>query len=398
MKTIKRGNDRKGSMLVLVMAVLLGLSLIGVAMLRQGSVNGIEVSREVSKAKAFWMADGGIEEARSIAYVNYQAGSSEIFPIAEPRVWSGSTSFGAYTVTVTEEGGLPGVYLIVSDAVSAGGDQRILSLGVSQEPALLAGVFGDSSLTLQPRTAIYSYNSSSNPVPTPSDSTGEVIIGSNEDIALKASVTVDGIIILGENADGVVADCSGCEGVDVMNGGRIDPDPLGIRGGVYEGFLNDAVSVNNNAAVPAIVGAVWTVANNSTSTIVAGTYYVTSIEVRGTVITDASAGVIEVFLTGPMKAWPGSIIGASGSASAFRVYSNSDAGIDLQPDGNFGGFIYAPYSDEVKLRPSNDFYGSAWGENVKILPGGDFFIDTSIMAYDAFAVFRMEFGKWRQLK
>ncbi len=398
MKTEMSRQQRSGSMLVMVMAVLLGLSLIGAALLGQGRVNGVEVSGEISKAKAFWTADAGIEEARAIAYKNYQEAATSLFPATEPRTWNGSTAFGTYTVTVTEDVAAPGLFTVLSDALSDGGDQRILSLIISQEPALVAGVFGDASLTLQPNVAIYSYHSSSNSSPTPSNSTSEVTIGSNEDVTLKPGVIVDGTVLLGEDEDGEVATCSGCDGMDVEITGRIDPDPLGIRGGFYEGLLNDASVNNNNASVPEIAGNVWTVANNSTSSIAAGVYFVTSIEIRGTVTVDASGGEVEVFLTGPMKAWPGSVIGTSGAASHFRVYSNSDANIDLQPDGDFGGFIYAPYSDEVKLRPSNNFYGSAWGENVKILPGGDFYIDMDIMAYDAFAVYRMEFGKWRQLQ
>jgi len=398
MKTAFEEDSSRGGMLVMVMAVLLGMSLIGAALLRQAMVNGIEVSTEAGKAKAFWIADAGIEEARAIAYKNFINGETAIFPSSQPRTWSGSLSFGEYTVNITEGSGLDGVYTVVSEGLSDGGDKRILSLGISQEPALVAGMFGNESLTLQPRIAIYSYNSASNPVPTPSDSTGEVLVGSNEDVSIKESVILDGSLLLGEDTNGVLATYTGSDDILSEYTGRINPDPLGIRGGIYEGFLNDAITVNNNASVPQISATAWLVPNNATSTLAAGVYFVTSIEIRGTVSIDTSGGLVEVYLTGPMKAWPGSRIGTSGSASRFRIYSNSASPVDLQPDGDCAMFLYAPYSAEVKIRPGNNFYGSCWGENVKLLPGGDVYIDVRLMEHDAFSIYRIAFGKWRQIE
>ena len=395
---MKRHKRDTGAILILVIAVLLGLSLIGIAIIRQGTVSGVEASREVGTAQAFWAADAGIEEARAVAYRNKSSGTGSVYPINQPRTWQGSTDFADYTVTITEVSSDPARFVVMSDAFSQGGDQRTLSLNVNQEPALLAGVFGESSLRLQPKSAIYSYHSSSNPVPTPTNSTGEALVGSNESIRLQPGTAIDGTIMVGEDTNGVPATLQGCESVSCVPAGWIDPDPLGITGGYYGALMAQAVTVNNNASVPQIAANAWTVPNSATSTLAVGTYYMVSAEIRGTVVINSSGGLVEIFLAGPMKAWPGSKIGNSGAASNFRIYSNSSAAIDLQPDGNFSGLIYAPYSTEVKLRPGNNFFGAVWGDAVTVLPGMDFYVDMDLLTYNAFSVFRLDFDNWTQVK
>jgi hypothetical protein len=395
---VNRTRKDAGAILILVIAVLLGLSLIGIAIIRQGTVAGVETAREVGTAQAFWAADAGIEEARAIAYRNKQGGESLVYPLSRPRTWQGSTDFGDYTVTITQAVSGPPRFVVISDAFSHGGDQRTLSLNVNQEPALIAGVFGESSLRLQPKSAIYSYHSSSNPAPTASDSTGEAIVGSNESIRLQPGTDIDGTVMIGADTNGLPATTQGCEAEPCTQAGWIDPDPLGIRGGYYGTLMAQAVTVNNNASVPHIAANAWTVPNNATSTIAVGTYYLVSAEIRGTVVVNSGGGPVEIFLAGPFKSWPGSRIGNPGAASQFRIYSNSQEGIDLQPDGDFSGFIYAPYSVEVKVRPDNNFFGAVWGDAVTVLPGNDFYVDMDLLTYDAFSVYSMDFNNWTQIK
>ena len=384
--------------MILVIAVLLGLSLIGLGLMNQSAVNGVEAATEISKAQAFWTAEAGIERTRALAHKLCQSGVGELFPSTQPRVWTGLTAWGTFTITVTEESANPPGYLIISDGLSLGNDRRRLSLNIIQGPAMIAGVFGAIDLQLQPNTCVYSYHSSSNPTPTPATSTGEAIVGSNDEISMKTSNLIDGTILVGANEEGVPATTSGCEDRTLSYAGRIDPDPLGIRDGAYAILLNNAKTINNNSALPHITANTWVVPNNETSRVSAGVYYVTSIEIRGTVAITASNGIAEIFLSGPMKAWPSSVISSAGAASRFRIYSDSTANIDIQPSGDFGGLVYAPYSNEVRISPGNNFYGVIWADDIVLLPGGNLFVDADMLSYDAFRVFRISFANWKQLQ
>ena len=386
-----------GSVLGAVMLIMLLVSVLGVGLLRLGEADAIDTSKAVSGAQAFWNAEAGLADARAVAHLNRVVYNRvEVFPIAEPRNWSDSTSKGTYEVDIVAGTATNPSFLITSEGISHGGAQRTVQTLISQVAAISVGVFGSDDLQLQPDQEIYSYYSSDgNPNPTPSDSSGQASIGSNEDVQIQPGTTLDGTVLLGADEDGHDASCSGCSSFDTDQLGHIDPDPLGIN----EGFLADefanAMVINDNASVASIAGTVLNVGNGDTVTLPSGDYYLTDVQLRGDLIIPAG-GVVNLYVAGEIRSWPNHDINVDGLPTDFRIYSNSTEPIRLQPQTDFHGFIYAPNSDEVRVQPGGDFHGAIWANDIRIQPGGDIFVDMDLLEYDSFDTYQVNYGAWRQ--
>ena len=257
------------------------------------------------------------------------------------------------------------------------------------------GVFGGDSVELQPWQCTYSYRSTDILAPTPADSTGEANVGSNGKITVKPHVTLDGIFILGCDELGVYYTLpSGYPGEYVP---RIDPDPLGARDGALAVAISNAVTVNDNAAA-GIVGDVINLGAHASQTISGGHYYVTDFYLgsHSTLTVNATPEDPAVFyLQGGFRLQPHCNLNiTSGTPRSFYIFSDSGDDVRLQPNLDFMGFIYAPYAD-IRVQPHNDYYGVLWGASVRIQPGGDIFVDVSLL--DEFYSAYVEIVQWKRL-
>ncbi|MEW5734153.1 MAG: pilus assembly PilX N-terminal domain-containing protein [Thermodesulfobacteriota bacterium] len=244
--------------------------------------------------------------------------------------------------------------------------------------------FGDSEVDIRANAFVYSYDANGIPIPSPSDSTGEADVGSNGTVYLKNGTMVDGDVALGADASGSEATLDGRgayiitgeEGVDVP---RVDPDPLGAIGGDVEDKINYYADPahSDNASIP--VPSSLTLGNHDTVTLTAGNYYFTDITLKmgSTLNIDASAGPVNIYLTGKMEAKNSSDINITGKPTDFTIFSNSDQDIILKHNSDFKGFIYAPYA-MVELKNAADVYGAIWGDEVFIHCGGELYYDVNL--------------------
>ena len=389
-------DSSEGAVIVLAMILLVIVGLLGAGLLRITGASSVETSMWISDAQAFWAAEAGLEEAKARAWQNkVQWRKSEAFPPTEPRSWTGATARGSYRVSVTNMAGTVNPsYTIFSEGRSHGRAIAAVEMIVEQAPALSVGVFGDTDLQMQPGIDVYSYDPLAGHPPA-GPSTGEASVGSNGTIDLQPGITIDGDIIAGQSTNGTTAHVNGSASSDgIVTESHIEEDPLGIIGGPLGDEFDDAMIANNNSATPLITGDRFSLRTGANGTLPGGTYFLRDINIRGNLTV---SGPVTIFLLGAMTVGPGSSINAVSTPSSFRVYSRSTAGIDIQPNGSFSGLIYAPYSSEIKIRPSQDFYGVIWGDRVRLQPGEEMWIDTQLLSYNAFDVYRLETHNWREV-
>jgi hypothetical protein len=273
-------------------------------------------------------------------------------------------------------------------------------------PAVEFGAFGDKNMDVGNTAAIYSYNSNVINDPLPANSTGEADIGSNENLTLNNKCDVDGDVLLGKDQDGVSAvfvdhggDVSGVKGGEID---RVDPDPLGLVGGMYQNKLNyykDDLNNDNNELdlayleVSDVSGEynfkLDSGENATLSSCIMGqnkaNYFFYDIQLKNNsnLIIDTSCGPVNIYLTGSIDAVTGSnIINTSdpesleiGKPYDFNIFANSKNTGDSISIGNsvkFSGFIYAPYMD-VRMDNSANIYGS--------IMAGDLVITNSVVVY-----------------
>lgn len=309
--------------------------------------------------------------------------------------------------------------------------RAVIKVAVRRPRILLAGMYGNEELLLQPHGEIYSYDSSVTTDPAPANSTGEANAGSNNNILLRPGVVLDGVLLLGEDEFGFSpAPIAGYANQKV---GRMDPDPLGADTGMLaEAFAyysdpdhNDNATVGGtdddgddgpgggppgdgppgkdkdkggNGGGGAITENILNLGPNESIEIAGGHYYLERLYVgpNSTLnLTGNSSDPVVFFLTGEVDIKPNSeVVTASGKPTDFLLFSNSDDDIKLFPNGDFEGLIYAPYAD-INLQPNSAVRGLVFGNNLTLNPGSESFIDTCLL--DVLTAPYVEVTQWRHV-
>jgi hypothetical protein len=280
------------------------------------------------------------------------------------------------------------------------GRARVAIEATVTRPRLLqsAGIFGNQYLKTQPGGAIYSYKSNEKKYPVPADSTGEANIGSNEEFHIPSDITLDGKLLVGEDETGL--NPSTPDEYESLDTGRMDPDPFGMD----DGLLADAFAYyslpgnNDNGLVADISNDRLKIGPHDTVILNGGNYYLTDLYIAagGTLIANTSGtNPVTIYLNGSMTAQPNSEINVTnGLPSQFYIFSNSTDPIDVQPNGDFSGFVYAPKAP-LTIKPNGNINGVFWGNEADIQPGNDIFIDVSLL--DKFRSTQVKLVQWKEI-
>jgi Tfp pilus assembly protein PilX len=120
-------SNKKGAILVIVMAVLVAFSLMVVALLQLGSFNEMETIRQLRTTQAHWLAEAGLERglSRIIGSADYREDLSEL-----------STSFPSDEIPPLLNGGSYEVEITRSNVVWENYGYTIISTGMSSNSAM----------------------------------------------------------------------------------------------------------------------------------------------------------------------------------------------------------------------------------------------------------------------
>jgi hypothetical protein len=242
-----------------------------------------------------------------------------------------------------------------------------------------AGVFGDVLMATSPGVSIYGYDSREVPYPTTADSNGNATVGSNIDVSLGGSLTLDGTVVLGQDEWGTQATCSGCYGLDSIETHNINNDPLGLNNGGQLADLFARVRItNDNASNAAVRADKLTLKPNTSITFTAGDYYFTDLRTppNTQVFIDSTDGPVRFFVDGEVYFAPDNGLSLNDPFD-FQIYSSSDQRFRVQPSGDLSIFAYAPNA-EIGLWPNGQMMGSFWGQRVLFKSGVNYFVDTSL--------------------
>ena len=297
--------------------------------------------------------------------------------------YTAPAGFSFDTITTLTQVGTTDNYSFQATGHSGNADSAV-ELVFVRDPLFQYGVFGDEKLDMKSNGAVYSYDSSVTPNPTPADSTGDGDVGSNEEVIVHNGTYIDGDVGLGDDDLGTEAAYT-ATGTPTVTGQvadvpRVDPDPLGAMGGDLAADFVVYSTLNKNTDA-GITGNVISIGNGDSLLLEAGNYYLTSIELKNgsTLNIDASLGKVNIYLTGSLDAKNGSSINLTGTGTPpdFTILSNSTDKIDFKHSSTFKGMVYAPYAN-VAVKNSADVYGMIWANEVDIKNSGEVYFDTAL--------------------
>jgi Tfp pilus assembly protein PilX len=400
--------NERGIALITALLFLMVLTVLGTTAIVISSTD-IKIGGNYKLSKqAFYDAEAGIQ----YAIKNIENGlAAETLSLTGSSVavnYTAPSGFAFDPVTTLTQVGSTGNYRFRATGHAANNTSSTIEVVVERETLLNYGIFGDDEIDMKNSGAAYSYDSRVTPNPTPADSTGEADIGSNKLVTGHNGTIIDGDVALGDDGlgtEGVYTPMgspgptvSGTPGADVD---RVTPDPLGAIGGDLATTFTTVSSGSNDNVWGGIAGNAISLDNGQTKTLSGkaggADYYVTSVELKNgsTLNIDATAGPVNIYLTGGLDAKNGSAINITGAPPDFTIYSNSTAKIDFKHGSTFKGTVYAPYAP-VDMKNSSEVYGLIWANTVDIKNSGQFYFDTALK--DKFTSDDISIVSWREVR
>ncbi|MBN2283074.1 MAG: hypothetical protein JXO48_04205, partial [Deltaproteobacteria bacterium] len=233
----KKLSNEKGAVLVVALLILAALVIIGTTAYIHASTE-VKISRNYKAEKqAFYDAEAGVEYIGKKLEQDLNAGNIDLTAdqIALSYTTPGHFFFDPPAV-LTSLGSNRFRFRVVGHADPDASRTIDVDIATRRKSVFEFGFFADGTVDLKASSGMYSYDSRITPNPTPADSTNMCDVGSNTEIIVRMDTLVDGDTALGEDVlgvDGIWTEV----GVPIINGDkgtpvdRVDPDPLGARGG-----------------------------------------------------------------------------------------------------------------------------------------------------------------------
>jgi Tfp pilus assembly protein PilX len=400
--------NEKGIVLITALLFLMVLTVLGTTAIVISSTD-IQIGGNYKLSKqAFYDAEAGIQ----YAIKNIENGlAAETLSLTGSSVavnYTAPSGFSFDPVTTLTQVESTSNYRFQATGHAANNTSSTIEVVIKRDTLLNYGIFGDDEIDMKNSGAAYSYDSRVTPNPTPADSTGEADIGSNKLVTGHNGTIIDGDVALGDDGlgtEGVYTPMgspgptvTGTAGVDVD---RVTPDPLGAIGGDLATTFSTVSSGSNDNVWGGIAGNTISLNNGETKTLLGkaggADYYVTSIDLKNgsTLNIDATAGPVNIYLTGSLNTHNSATINLNGLPPDFTIYSNSTAKIDFKHGSAFKGTVYAPYAD-IDMKNSSEVYGILWAKTVDIKNSGQFFFDTALK--DKFASDDISIVSWREVR
>lgn len=391
---------RDGMALFGVLMILASLSLIAGTVYTVVQTNTQVTGHHKNQQESFFQADAAIHYVQTRLGQDILSGSVNLDQSSVALNYVAPSGYTFDTVTNLTRLANTNHFLIEVTGRSRGASTTIEAILGRKNAMGKIGVFGDEDLRVQPGFDVYSYNSDDNLDPLPSDSTGAAGAGSNIQVTLQPGMTVDGTIFLGQSVDGIQALLYGGGTTPVEEINRVTPDPLGAVGGPLAlSFAHYSSDLNNDNLAAGISGNVINVNANKTFTLYSGYYYLDSVTVGSQALLQIESTPDEpvvIFLTGDFRTQPNTdLYSTSKSPRALYILSNGSGELQIQPNGEFRGFVYAPYAN-LDIQPNGLAHGVFWGRTVTLQPQGNLYVDNRLL--DDFVSGTMEVVQWKEVR
>lgn len=375
--TFRPAKGKEGYLLLYVMGTFALLSLFGLIAAGSAMTEARSARNRMWEAQAHSHAEAGGKMVKREVETRLLSGQTLAQALSNLKVTAPSgvefDDIDTFKTTVPER-------MFTFEVTGRSGEAEVtLAVQFRRKEMLEAGVFGISLVNLQNNLSVYGYDSRDTPNPAPGDSNGAATIGGNVDMDFKNNLTLDGFLVLGADESGNPATVSGLYGVETIEVGHINEDPLGAYNGGYLSQLADQVRLSNdNHTNAAIVNDRLDTNPGDEVTFEAGDYYLTEIDTApNTEITiDNSSGPVRFFVDGEIYFAPNNGL-ALNDPFGLQIYAMSSDDIVIQPNGDLSAMIYAPESF-IEIKPNGRMMGAFWGNEIVFKPNGVYYIDTSL--------------------
>ncbi len=270
---------------------------------------------------------------------------------------------GSYSVTASLMNVQPETWELLATAKQGGVQRQVGALLVRQGNALFSGaLFGDTGVTFNGDAVTDSYDSSLGAYGgTNLFKSGNV--GSNGNISLKGNSGVQGDAIPGPSKS------------------------VSMNGNAYvTGLTTPASSTQTLPAITVPASAVnkgaISISGNSSQTLTAGNYIISSISISGnaTLNIDASAGPVNLYVSGAISANGNGIVISNGShlPQNLNIFETGNSSVSLGGNADFYGTVYAPNSP-LSLSGNAQLYGAFAGSSITDSGNGGIHFDKHLL-------------------
>lgn len=364
-------NNERGAAMLIALSLLFMMALMGVSAIQTSSVDMSITDNYKQDARSFYIAEAGLEHACGVLRdsSDWRTGLSEI-----------NLGGGSYSVRVLDEDSLAGLddtVLVISTGTRSGAVSVVQVKLTTSNPWRWAA-FADSSFELGGNTLTDSYDSDSGTYASTKrnedgdvGSNGTVDIYGTADIYGDASTSSPGAmditgsaVVTGDTTtvapeqqfDPVTA-------TDIANAKTVNAAPAGLSGNYVFNSSTKSLEVKPN----------------KTMTLAGGTYYFSSMDLKGTVNVQ-NGQTVKIYIDGDVSMNSQANVNMGGVPKQLQIYSRG-ANVTFNGGGNIKALVYAP-DTEFKFTGHAELYGSFIMGDAKNAGGSGFHYDRSLRNFN----------------
>jgi hypothetical protein len=369
--------------MLIALAVLLMLSLLGIASIHTSSTDMNIAENYTTGVQAFYIAEAGAEYAFAVLRdtATWRTGfNDETF------------SDGTFRVVVWDsvtDGALEDTIVVLStgrrrEAV------KIVELRLAPKRLFRRPAFAEDNVDMCGNTRTDSYNSDSGSYAmTRFDGGGDV--GSNGSVDICGTSVINGDATTSSPGDLVISGSGVVNGDTSTTAVASDIDPISDAALDYAMINSNAPSGFSGTYTYSSATRELTVKPSDVLTLSGGVYYFTNLSIKGVLRIQPGASV-QIYTTQNVIVTTDALVNTDGRPKDLIIFSTAEQ-ITLSGPSDIRAAIYAP-SSNISLEGNVDLYGSMIGRTIADVGGSGFHYDRSLR--DAGVPGELEKVAWRE--
>jgi hypothetical protein len=281
---------------------------------------------------------------------------------------------GSYNVSIVDKSTQPllgDTILVLSTAVRSGA-QSTVEVKLAASRPFRWSAFGDTAIDLGGDTYTDSYDSDSGTY-------AETVRKEDGDVGSNGEAMIFGTAEINGDVSTALPRGMTIDGSAQVTGDTTTSAPVQVLDPVSDEEIADA---KLNSAAPGGISGDFTYNNgsksfsvppNTTATLSGGTYYFSSMDLKGSLVIEEGAQV-KIYVTGDIKI--NAQFGSDNKPIDLQVYSTGDQ-VTINGGAELSAVIYAPDS-EIKLTGGADLYGAFVGQSLRNTGDSRFHYDRSL--------------------